>query len=567
MPFYQSPPQLANQFTDDPLLQEYLARQLPAELLHSVHEPLSALGELSGGLLYKLQLADRHSEPRLLQWDAWGHRIDFIEVTRLWHEAAMLAARYGVVAAAYEPSLGPLARIDQFARAYLFHPSTDVYSCPLAMTDGAARTLLELGNQPLSARAVPHLTSRDPGKMWTSGQWMTERTGGSDVGLSETVARREVVDGQERWRLYGTKWFTSATTAQMALTLARPEGNGPGGRGLALFYVEVRGADGHYNGLQVNRLKEKLGTKKVPTAELLLDGTLATPVAGLADGVRNISTMLNITRTWNAAMSASSMRRSVALARDYAQRRVAFGAALRDKPLHQDTLAGMQAESEAAFLLAFRAVELLGRVERRTATADEQQLFRLLTPIAKLTTGKQAVAVASEALECCGGAGYVEDTGLPMLLRDAQVLPIWEGTTNVLSLDFLKALHSGDGFRLLRGELVGQLATVQSPALRPVVAAVEKSLTHLAAWLEAAAGDPVALETGARRLALTVGRTLALALLASHAEWCLTHERGPRAAAAAQRFLAHGIDLLGDDSPGSRSELQAATRLLASGGV
>lgn len=544
MPFYQSPPHLGNQFSDDILLQEYLTRHLPPDALATVHAPLEQLGHLAGGPLYQLQLADRLNEPRLVQWDAWGHRIDFIEVTRLWHEAATLAARYGIVAAAYDSTLGELARIDQFARAFVFNPSTDVYSCPLAMTDGAARTLLDLGNQALIERAVPRLTSFDPKQMWTSGQWMTERTGGSDVGLSETVARREVGPEGERWRLYGTKWFTSATTSQMALTLARPEGNGPGGRGLALFYVEMRDASGHYNGIQVNRLKDKLGTRKVPTAELLLDGAVATPVVGLGDGVRNISSMLNITRTWNAAMSASGMRRAVALARDYARRRVAFGAPLSDKPLHQDTLAGMAAESEAAFLLAFRVIQLLGRCERKLASPEELQLFRLLTPVAKLTTGKQAVAVASEALEACGGAGYVEDTGLPQLLRDAQVLPIWEGTTNVLSLDVLRAAHGVDGFRLLRTEAEGQVKEARDPQLRPCVEAVESSLTHIDIWLHENAASPATIEAGARRLALTIGRTLALSLMTSHAQWCLESGRGPRSAAAARRFAEHGVDLL-----------------------
>jgi alkylation response protein AidB-like acyl-CoA dehydrogenase len=526
MPFYQEPPRLGNQFTDDALLQEYLARRLPAPVLGAIREPLHELGALSGGPLYAMQLADRQSEPRLTQWDPWGHRVDTIEVTPLWREAARLAARFGCVGAAYDPAHGELARIDQFARVYLFSPSTDVYSCPLAMTDGAARTLLDLGNQALIDRAVPRLTSRDPETMWTSGQWMTERTGGSDVGLTETVAKRDTASGGEQFRLYGTKWFTSATTAQMALTLARPEGNGPGGRGLALFYVETRDETGGYNRIQVNRLKDKLGTRKVPTAELTLDGALATPVAGLADGIRNISSMLNITRTWNAVVSTCGMRRALALCTDYAQRRVAFGAPLSEKPLHKDTLAGMQAEFEAGFLLAFRVVELLGRVERKLATSQELQLFRMLTPIAKLTTGKQAVAVASEALEACGGAGYIEDTGLPVLLRDAQVLPIWEGTTNVLSLDVLRAAHGAEGFVRLADEVNAQLLSVRDPQLGPCVQAAQ------------------AIEAGARRLALTLGRTLALSLLCGHAQFCLDTGRGERAAASARRFARHGVDQL-----------------------
>jgi alkylation response protein AidB-like acyl-CoA dehydrogenase len=173
---------------------------------------------------------------------------------------------------------------------------------------------------------------------------MTESIGGSDVGLSETVARRDD-DGQ--WRLYGRKWFTSAATSQMALTLARPDGNPAGGKGLALFYLETRDQAGQLDHILVHRLKDKLGTRKVPTAELTLDGTRATPVAGLGDGVKGIAPMLNITRTWNGVSSVAYMRRAIALARDYARRRVAFGAPLADKPLHLDTLAGMQAELDA----------------------------------------------------------------------------------------------------------------------------------------------------------------------------------------------------------------------------
>lgn len=559
MPFYQSPPRLGNQWTDDALLHEYLERRLPAEVLTEMRPTLHELGELAGGRLYEQQLRERHLEPTLQQWDAWGHRVDHIEVSPLWKEAAKLSARYGMVALAYEPRYAELSRVLQFASCYLFFPSTEVYSCPLAMTDGAARTLLDTRNQALIERAVPRLTSRDPDVMWTSGQWMTERTGGSDVGLTETVAR-PVGDGT--FRLYGTKWFTSATTAQMALALARPEGNGPGGRGLALFYVEVKRPDGTYNGIQVNRLKDKLGTRKVPTAELLLEGCIATPVTGLSDGIRNIAPMLNVTRTWNAVMSAAGMRRAIALARDYATRRVQFGARLIEKPLHTDTLAGMQAEFEGAFLLAFRAAELLGRREAGIATEKDNQLLRLVTPIAKLTTARQAVAVASESLEACGGAGYVEDTGLPSLLRDAQVLPIWEGTTNVLSLDTLRALGADGaaGFGVLRGELAENLQKVRDPGLRPCVEAATAASERALGWLAQHADRPHELEAGARRFALTMGRALELSYLCSHAQWCIERSgpgAGVRAASAARRLARHGVDVLGSADLHDLSDAQA----------
>ncbi len=205
MPFFQDPPALTNQYRDDRVLCSYLARVLPPELLRAIEPELDEMGALAAGPLFELQLADRGNEPVLTQWDAWGRRVDRIEVSPLWQVAARIAAERGVVATAYDRAHGPYARVHQMALAYLFDPSTDVYTCPLAMTDGAARTLLAHGNRALIDRAVPRLTSRDPARAWTSGQWMTERTGGSDVGLSEMVARR---DGAADFRLYGTKWFT-----------------------------------------------------------------------------------------------------------------------------------------------------------------------------------------------------------------------------------------------------------------------------------------------------------------------------------------------------------------------
>jgi len=552
MAFYQSAPTLGNQYTDDRVLRSYLARTLGPEALAARADALDALGALAGGELYALQQADRLNEPRLTSWDPWGHRVDHIELTPLWQRAAVVAAEFGLVATGYGPERGPVARIDQFARVHLFHPSTDVYSCPLAMTDGAARTLLAHGHEALIAEVVPRLTSREPGRMWTSGQWMTERTGGSDVGLTETVARR---DG-DGWKLYGTKWFTSATTSEMALTLARPEGNPPGSKGLALFFVQTRDEAGRLRGISVNRLKDKLGTRKVPTAELTLDGAPATLVTGTSDGVRAITPMLSITRTWNSVCAVSAMRRGLALSRDYARRRVAFGAPLSDKALHLDTLAGLQAEAEAGFHLAFRLVELLGRDDIGALSPAEEALLRLLTPVVKLTTARMAVGVVSEVVESFGGAGYVEDTGLPALLRDTQVLPIWEGTTNVLSLDTLRALGRGDALSALVTELRGLCETLRDTRLvdlgRQSLAAVEHARDSALTHLSVPGGEGLGmLEADARRIALTLGRGFALGLLAHHAQWSLDHERDGRAAAAAGRFARHGIDLL-DQAPSLR---------------
>ena len=545
-PFNQPAPRLGNQYDDDRVLRSLLARRFGGPVPPAALAALREMGELAGGELYQAQLDDRLNEPQLVQWDAWGNRVDAIELSPLWQRAERLAAEFGLVATGYEPEHGPLARTLQFALVHLFHPSTDVYSCPLAMTDGAARTLLDAGNAALIERAVPHLTSRDPARFWTSGQWMTESTGGSDVGASETVAER---DG-EGWRLWGRKWFTSAATSQVALTLARPEDNPAGGRGLALFYVETRGADGRLDHIEVLRLKDKLGTRKVPTAELLLNGTPAVAVAGERDGVRNIVPMLTLTRTWNSICAASFMRRGVALAMDYARRREAFGRPLARQPLHRQTLAALQAEYEAAFHLCFELVHLLGRAEHGAGDEDERALLRLMTALTKLTTGKQAVAVTTETIECFGGAGYVEDTGLPVIVRDAQVLPIWEGTTNVLSLELLKACGDGAPLRVLRQRLARGIRDCADDRLAAAGSLATAAADRALAWYRhAAAAGPEALQAQARGFALTLGRATALALLCEHAQWSLEHERDGRARAAALAFAATRIDQLGAIEP------------------
>jgi alkylation response protein AidB-like acyl-CoA dehydrogenase len=551
MPFFQDPPRLANTYEGDPLLRELLARTFSPAELAALEPELVHLGALAAGPLLEQQQAERLREPTLVPWDPWGRRVDRIEVTPLWREAAVLAARHGLVATAYEQRHGARSRVHQFALASLLDPSTDVYSCPLAMTDGAARTLLDAGNAALVERALPRLTSRDPARAWTSGQWMTERTGGSDVSGTETVARRGP-DGA--WRLHGTKWFSSATTAEVALALARPEGNPAGSRGLALFYVETRAEDGTPNGIVVNRLKDKLGTRKLPTAELTLDGAIATPVAGLDHGVRTVAPMLTVTRTWNAVIAATGMQRALALARDYARRRAAFGTPLAERPLHAATLAALEAEREGAFLLAFRAAALLGAREAGEGGDAVRALLRVVTPLAKLATGKQAVAVASEVLECFGGAGYVEDTGLPRLLRDAQVLPIWEGTTNVLSLEALRALAADGAMEALAVELRGLVGEVTEPSLREPVEVAMRAVHHvrdvLATW------DATAREAGARGIAMTLARALEVLLLASHAQWALGAGCGGRAAAAARRLARSGVDLVAD-APAEETALLA----------
>jgi putative acyl-CoA dehydrogenase len=417
------------------------------------------------------------------------------------------------------------------------------------MTDGAARVLELHGDPSLKAGAFKHLTSRDPKKFWTSGQWMTEKTGGSDVSGTSTVARAESGGGSSAgagYRLSGDKWFTSATTSQMAMALAKVEGAKDSREGLSLFYVETRDASGALNHIRINRLKDKLGTKALPTAELTLDGAPGVLVGGIGEGVKKVSALLNITRLYNSTCSLGTIARSLQLAKDYAKKRVAFGHALSEQPLHLQTLADLQAEFEGTFVLAFHLIYLLGKDETGSATADESAILRLLTPVIKLFSAKQAISITSEVLESFGGAGYIEDTGLPHLLRDAQVFSIWEGTTNVLSLDALRAIAKDGSLAPFFKDIDVRLSGVRTASLQKEISLTQEAVVALKKYFGAAASlSNEAQQAGARAVALSLARVSAAALLLELADQCAkTGERAAVSEEVARRFCRHGFGSL-----------------------
>lgn len=280
--FFQTPPRLGNQYDEDRVLKAYLEWKLPSSMLTQIQPELQRLGQRVIEDIYKLGQEAEAFPPKHIPYDPWGKRIDHIEVSQAWKELDKISAEEKLIAIGYERQHGALSRIHQFAKLYLFHPSSAIYTCPLAMTDGAARALELYADESLKKHVFPHLTSSDPARFWTSGQWMTERTGGSDVSGTSTIARP---DGSH-FRLNGVKWFTSATTSQIAMTLARIEGAPEGSKGLSLFYLELRDQNGKLNGIRINRLKDKLGTRALPTAELTLENTPALLVGNAGDGVK-----------------------------------------------------------------------------------------------------------------------------------------------------------------------------------------------------------------------------------------------------------------------------------------
>lgn len=517
--FFQTPPKLGNQYDEDRLLKSYLKWKLPSGVLLEIQPELQRLGQRVTADIFELGQAAEASPPELVQFDPWGKRIDQIIVSPAWQELDHISAEEKLVAIGYERTHGALSRIHQFAKIYLFHPSSAIYTCPLAMTDGAARTLEIYGSNELKQHALAHLVSSNPNYFWTSGQWMTERTGGSDVSGTTTIAKPH----GNYYQLYGSKWFTSATTSQMAMTLARIEGSE--NNDLSLFYLELHNEDGTLNNIQINRLKNKLGTHALPTAELELRGSKAVLIGEEGNGVKKISALFNITRVYNACSAVGYMRRAIALARSYAYQRRAFGHSLAELPLHLETLANLQIEFTAAFHLCFRTIELLGKEETGEASEEESATLRLLTPIVKLYTAKQAISIVSEALECFGGAGYIEDTGLPHLLRDTQVLSIWEGTTNVLSLDALRAIRKQNAAEHCLNDIENRLTEITLEDLLSSKEITQKAVEQLRQFTnKMSTQNDDALQLCARSYAFSLAQIYSASLMLEHAQWAFNNE-------------------------------------------
>lgn len=412
-------------------------RELCRRKLDPSAEPqLIAMGERAAREVAPLAaIADRES-PRLVTHDARGERINRVDYHPAYREMERIAYGSGMVAMKYEPAPRPDGAFLGFALGYLFAMGEMGLYCPLCMTDGVARVVTRHGTPEQIARVVPRLASRDVDTLWTGGMFLTERAGGSDVGANETVARR---NGDGSWRLSGRKWFCSNVDAEVVLVTARPEGAPDGTRGLRTFLLETE----NNRGVCIDRLKEKLGVRSMPTGEVTLENAPAEEIGGFSA----IAEMMNLSRLYNAVAAIAVIGRAIHEARWYVERREAFGRPVIEFPLVQETLADLEAEHVAAMLMTFETVEAQQRAD--AGDADAARRLRILTPVVKAVTGKLAVPCVSEAMELIGGNGYIEESPMPRLLRDAQVLPIWEGTTNILVLDALRTANKERGHELL----------------------------------------------------------------------------------------------------------------------
>ncbi|WP_250029351.1 acyl-CoA dehydrogenase family protein [Paractinoplanes maris] len=368
-------------------------------------------------------------EPRLLTHDRYGHRVDEVDFHPSWHRLMEVAVGEGLAGAPWADERGG-AHVARAAGLYVWSQVEAGHSCPISMTYAVVPALRHAPE--LAAAYGPLLTSRTydfglraPGTKagLLAGMGMTEKQGGSDVRANTT---RATPGADGTWRLRGHKWFTSAPMCDLFLVLAQAP------QGLSCFLVPRVLPDGTRNTFRIQRLKDKLGNRSNASSEPEFDDTVAWLVGEQGQGIRTIIEMVAMTRLDCVTGSASGMRAALSQAVHHTRHRSAFGGPLADKPVMRNVLADLALESEAATLLAMR---LAGAVDR-----GEQAFQRLAIAVGKFWVCKRQPAVVGEALECLGGNGYVEDSGMPRLYRDAPLNSIWEGSGNVQALDILRTL-------------------------------------------------------------------------------------------------------------------------------
>ncbi|ARS89172.1 acyl-CoA dehydrogenase family protein [Natrarchaeobaculum aegyptiacum] len=561
-----------NYWSLDRTLQRAVRRAYGPEEFDWAESRLEAFGELVGHTVAEnADVVDDHG-PELEPYDRHGGVQNFVRYPPEQLENDELVYEAGIVADAFEAPPGrdePMPHTHFLAMLHLLSYADAGFGCPVAMTAGSALVLEKFGDD----RLEPYyegLVSREYDDLIEGAMFLTEEQGGSDVGANETVAE---YDPDYGWRLTGEKWFCSNIDAEGTLALARTPDAPAGTDGLSMFLVphgdpdegvftkgDRQAFDGAPPGEAVNdqlyrRLKDKLGTIAVPTGEVEFDDTPALLVGEEENGFRQMVEMLNLERLANAAASCGIMGRALLESKVHAANREAFGQTIDQFPLMRSDLVEMAVDYEAATAFVLETGRLFAERERTERDAsgyaedsdpdeleDTYRLLRLLIPIAKLRTGRMAVDTASYAMEIQGGNGYVNDFVTHRLLRDAQVLPIWEGTENVLSLDVLRALEREAAHEPFAQVVTDRLETVTHPALAEAASIVESEFHDLTAAMATLAEEgPEYAQFSAKHLAHYVFEVFTAALLLAEAQRELEDGTG-RLALVARQFVANELE-------------------------
>ncbi|MDL4861012.1 acyl-CoA dehydrogenase family protein [Halomonas elongata] len=429
-----------NAYHSDPGFSRLLDVYLPSPVRSHVEPWFVRMGELAGGELETLAL-DADKNPPTLQLRARnGADAPLVKkhpsYRRLEHYAyshfglQVMSHRGGVLD--WPEAMPPVVK---YGLTFLYVQAEFGLCCPLSMTDSLTRTLRKFGSQELVDRYLDRLTSQDSDYQYQGAMFMTEQDAGSDVGAVTTEARCE----NGVWRLYGDKWFCSNPDADLAMVLARPENAEPGTRGLTLFLLPRRLEDGSLNRYRILRLKDKLGTRSMASGEIMLEGAEAYVVGEHGKGFKHMTDMINMSRLSNGVRSAGLMRRTLNESLFIARNRMAFGRHLIDMPLMRRQLCKMMLPTEQARSIMLHTADCLQRAD--AGDHEAAKLIRILTPLIKFRSTRDARRVAGDGMEVRGGCGYIEEWSDARVLRDAHLGSIWEGTSNIVALDVIRSIR------------------------------------------------------------------------------------------------------------------------------
>src|SRR6266851_5665807 len=388
----------------------------------------------------------------------------------------------------------PLPAVAKYALQYLFVQAEFGLMCPISVTDTSIHLIRKFASAELQDYLLPKMLSGDIATLWKGTQFMTERSGGSDVGAIETIAR--CVDGE--WRLYGDKWFCSHADADVALLLARPEGAASGTRGLALFALPRRLKNGRRNAYRIVRLKDKLGTRSMASGEIVLEGAVAYLIGEADRGLKQMMEQVNLSRLSHGVRAAAMMRRGVNEAMVCARGRVAFGKAIIEYPLLRRQLLKITVPTEQALSIFLFAANAMDRANAGSEQAES--LLRILTPLLKFRACRDNIPVATGSMEVRGGNGYIEEWVNARLVRDAHIGVLWEGTSNINALDIVtRAVGKSRAHRTLEAAL-RKLLDEATPIPAAFRDRLRLALDKTIVFAERVAAEP-ALEATARQAA------------------------------------------------------------------
>ena len=432
--------QWQNLFSIDWVGQALYGSHLGSQRFKSLLSHYSSLGE-AGALATPLSAAADRQSPEHISHNRFGERIDQIEYNPSYIELQELSYGRGIVGLKYDQKFlkehKAFRHYVGFSAGFYFAQTETGLFCPICMTDALGRVLERHPVHPGAVEALKHIAATDLHELWQGAMFLTERQGGSDVGAAIVQATEK----NGRWFLSGHKWFCSNVDAKAALVLARMPGSAvsDGTKGLGLFLVLRENPKDNSRTIEIQRIKAKLGVRSMASGEVILRETEAFLMGGVNEGFKIMAEMVNMSRLYNAVAAQAVSRRALLEAVAYGQERLAFGKKLTELPLWARSVAEMIAEFWGLQLLVLEATKALDGGD--CGNAEQASLARLLTPMAKALSAKFSVFCASESMEAIGGNAYIEEHILPRLLRDAQVLPIWEGTTNIQSLDYLRAAN------------------------------------------------------------------------------------------------------------------------------